>query len=208
MINKDTKIYGSFAETSGNNGCRFFNAAFIKHNLDAIYRSYSVNSIELAVLSARTLGFSGFAISMPFKIDILNYVDDISEEVCQIGSSNTVVNLNGRLIAYNTDYHAGLQLLENLKKEIYILGSGGLSKAIQASAKKLSLPYQIITRDNWDLIETLTEENIINCTPIDVCSIHKSNNFLDLRVATPQGTLFSRNQALHQFFLYTGILYA
>ena len=139
MINKDTKIYGSFSKKAGNNGCRFFNAAFAEHNIDALYRSYSVDNIEHAVFSAKTLGFSGFAVSMPFKIDVLRHVDDISDEVSYVGSSNTVINTEGKLKAYNTDYYASLSLLKNLIGEVCILGNGGLSKAVQSAAKKITL---------------------------------------------------------------------
>ena len=132
MINKDTKLYGSFSIKSGNNGCVFFNNAFIKFKIDALYRSYSVKSIKDAVFSAKTLGFSGFAVSMPFKIEVLKYVDELSEEVEMIGSANTVVNNNGILKAHNTDYHASSLLMSEIEKEIYILGNGGLFTALIA----------------------------------------------------------------------------
>ena len=69
-INKDTKLYGSFSIKAGNNGCKTFNACFDHYEMNAIYKSFSVTDIKDAVLSAKTLGFSGFAVSMPFKIEI------------------------------------------------------------------------------------------------------------------------------------------
>ena len=47
MINKDTKVYCSFAKTAGNLGCRLFNTAFNHHGINAIYKSFSVNDIKI-----------------------------------------------------------------------------------------------------------------------------------------------------------------
>ncbi len=207
MINKDTKLYGSFSNKSGNNGCVFFNNAFIKFKIDALYRSYSVKSIKDAVFAAKTLGFSGFAVSMPFKTEVLKYVDELTEEVEIIGAANTVVINNGTLKAYNTDYHASLLLMKEIEKEIYILGNGGLSKSVQKSANKKSVNYSLITRENWHSLSELKNKTIINCTPVKNIDIDPSNKFIDLNTNTPAGKGFSIEQAKQQFFLYTGKKY-
>ena len=67
MITKDTKIYGSFSKNAGSLGTKLFNLAFKYYNINAIYRSFSIDNIEDAVQAARTLKFSGFAVSMPYK---------------------------------------------------------------------------------------------------------------------------------------------
>ena len=76
-INKDTEIYCSFAKEAGNTGCQMMNTAFYYYGLNKIYKSFSVDSIEDAVHSVKTLGIKGFAITMPYKIDVLNYVDKL-----------------------------------------------------------------------------------------------------------------------------------
>ena len=205
MINKDTKVFGSFSKQAGNNGCRFFNTLFSEHKIDAIYKSYSVENIEDAVSAARTLNFSGFAVSMPFKVEVLKHVEQVSETASRVGSSNTILNVDGALIAHNTDYDSALHLLRPLNSTIYILGDGGLSKAVQAASTKLSLGYEIITRADWDRIDHLKNSTIINCTPVDNYVIEPSNTFFDLRTTSSVGEKFANIQAKKQFFLYTGI---
>jgi shikimate 5-dehydrogenase len=205
MINKDTKVFGSFSKQAGNNGCMFFNTLFSEHKIDAIYKSYSVENIEDAVSAARTLNFSGFAVSMPFKVEVMKHVEQVSETASRVGSSNTILNIDGTLIAHNTDYDAALQLLRPLNSTIYILGDGGLSKAVQAASTKLSLAYEIITRSEWDRIDHLKNSVIINCTPVDSYIIEPSNTFFDLRTTSLAGANFASIQAKKQFFLYTGI---
>ena len=88
MINKDTEIYCSFAKKAGNTGCQMMNTAFYYYGLNKIYKSFSVDNIEDAVNSVRTLGIKGFAITMPYKIEVLNYVDVTDAAVSQIGAAS------------------------------------------------------------------------------------------------------------------------
>ena len=94
---KDTEIYCSFAKEAGDTGCRMMNTAFYFYGLNKIYKSFSVDSIEKAVDSVRTLGIKGFAITMPYKEEVLKYVDTTDAAVSQIGAANTVINEDGRV---------------------------------------------------------------------------------------------------------------
>ena len=138
MINKDTEIYCSFAKKAGNVGCKLFNSAFNYYGIDAIYKSFSVNNIESAVNSVKTLDIKGFAITMPYKVQVLDYVDYMSNGVKAVGAANTIINEKGILSAYNTDYNAAKEVLdERLGIDLYILGNGGYSRAVQQAAKDL-----------------------------------------------------------------------
>lgn len=197
-INKDTKIYASFAEVAGNNGCNTFNSAFNYYGIDAIYKSFSVSNIEDAVNSARALRFSGFAVTMPFKQEVLTYVDELDETARLCGSANTIVNRHDKLIAYNTDYLAAKEYAKKFEGEpIYILGNGGYSRAVQVAVGKFTL----ITRTNWELISKLSGCIIWNCTPVDVHP-HKSVKYIDSNVHTPTGYYLSLLQANFQLQLY------
>ncbi len=203
-INKDTKIYGSFSIKSGNNGCKTFNSLFKEKGIDAIYKSFSVDNIELAVQSAKILKFSGFAVSMPYKSEVLEYVDEIDEDALNIGAANTVINKNGILKAYNTDFMAVKDLLEEMSiSSLYIIGSGGFAKAVRYACKLLSIKYSIITRENFDTINFLKNTTIINCTPVEGISIDSSNTFIDGVTTTETGKDISKRQANYQYKLYT-----
>lgn len=210
-IDKDTIIFGSFAKTAGNNGCRMFNAAFNFYRINAIYKSFSIDNIENAILAARTLNFKGFAITMPFKKEVINYVDELNEEVEKIGSANTVVNNNGILRAYNTDYLSAKELLKDMdflvgkNRKLYILGEGGFSLAVQYAAKELNIDFCIINRENWKEIKDVKYSKIFNCTPVENIKVDESNVFSDCNIKTDNGKYLSLIQASHQFKLYTGL---
>jgi len=208
-INKDTEIYCSFAKQAGNTGCQMMNTAFYYYGLNKIYKSFSVDNIEDAVNSVKTLGIKGFAITMPYKIEVLDYVDELDDSVKKIQSANTVINDNGKLIAYNTDYYAAKTMLSEINflngyPKIFILGNGGYSKAVQQAVKDLNLDYTLITRNNWDTIGDIRNSVVYNCTPISV-DINKYNTYINSDVKSETGLRLATLQASKQFELYTGL---
>jgi len=203
-INKDTEVYCSFAKTAGNTGCQMMNTAFHYYGLNKIYKSFSVDSLINSIISVRTLGIKGFAITMPYKIEVLKYVDEMTDEVKDIGAANTVINNNGVLKAYNTDYLAAKEILTDcVGKDLYILGNGGYSKAVQTAAKSLNINYTVVERNTWDTIETIKNSFIYNCTPVENIMYDSSNKFIDCIVTTTTGKKLANIQASHQFKLYT-----
>lgn len=206
-INKDTKLYGSFSQMPGNNGCIFFNNAFIKYNINAIYKSFYSDNIEQTIQSVKHLGFSGFALSMPHKISVIKYLDKLDEIAEKIGSVNTVVLNDNKLTGYNTDYYGVLSLFNfiNVGKKVNIIGNGGFSKAIQYACKKSNIEYNIIERKDTEIIFNTIDEIFINATPAEFTSAY--NRVIDLRPQMHYGKMVAEFQAKHQFKIYTGIDY-
>tara|TARA_R110002020_G_scaffold43785_1_gene126845 strand:+ start:426 stop:1067 length:642 start_codon:yes stop_codon:yes gene_type:complete len=207
MINKDTEIYCSFAKEAGNTGCRLMNTSFYYYGLNKIYKSFSIDNIEDAVNSVRTLGIKGFAITMPFKMEVLKYVDTTDAIVSQVGAANTVINEDGRLLAYNTDAYAAMAYLDlyDNRKPLYVIGNGGYGKAVKWAARGSKFDVRNITRDNWDELFDIKDSTVYNCTPVDITDwVHKSNDFIDCRVTSQTGLDLATLQASKQFELYTG----
>lgn len=200
LIDKDTKIFCSFSINPGNNGCVFFNEKFKQNNVNALYKSFFSDNIKKSVEAVKTLGISGFAVSMPFKIEILNYVDQVDEIAQTIGSCNTVINKEGKLIAYNTDW-IGIKnylLQTKIPSSVLLAGNGGFSRAAQFTFNKMKIPFDIITRKNWSDLQN-SDRTIFNATPI---KIDKKNNLIDARPTEYQGKIIARLQAEEQFKLY------
>jgi len=208
-INKDTEIYCSFAKTSGNTGCQMMNSAFYYYGLNKVYKSFSVNNIEDAVNAVKTLNIKGFAITMPYKTQVLDCMgvqDFCDAGVVDIGAANTVINDDGVLTAYNTDYLAAKTVLSRYEGiDLYILGNGGYSKAVQYASKSLGYNPIVVTRENWDIVDNIQRNSIVyNCTPLEDVSV-KSKYFIDCIVTTKTGKELATLQASHQFKLYTGL---
>jgi len=208
-VNKDTEIYCSFAKKAGNTGCQMMNSAFYYYGLNKIYKSFSVDNIEEAVNAVKTLNIKGFAITMPYKKEVLEFVDEMDYNVGAIGAANTVMNEDGKLVAYNTDYLAALNYLSYYKysnykdwNDFYILGNGGYALAVKAAADELDMKYTNITRDNWDILSNIKDSLIYNCTPVENLNT-ESNILIDCIVTTETGLKLATAQASHQFKLYT-----
>lgn len=211
-INKDTKIYCSFSKNAGNKGCEFFNSAFSKYNINAIYKSFSVCDIDEAFKSAKCLKFSGCAVAMPFKKRAFELVDqnDISSLNCK--SVNTIVldYESNKSIGYNTDYYATEKILEKFVgryNKIYILGNGGLASSVKVKSSEMGFNVINITRNDWQKIYELKDNLIFNCTPVSNILVHETNTFIDCIIGTVTGNEFHQHQSKKQFEIYTGIRY-
>ena len=207
-IDKDTEIYCSFAEKAGNTGCQMMNSAFYYYGLNKIYKSFSVDDIEEAVYSVRTLGIKGFAITMPYKIEVLKYVDECEPNVNEVGCANTVINDDNHLKAYNTDVYSAATMLHryNNQKKLYIVGDGGYSKSVKWAGKTNRFETEYINRENWNELYDIRDSVVYNCTPVDITDmIHKSNDFINCLVETETGRRLAKLQASKQFEIYTGM---
>ena len=115
------------------------NSAFEATNTNGVYLAWEVDAAELAetVANIRRYQMYGINLSMPYKEQVIPYMDQLSEEACLIGAVNTVVNREGTLIGYNTDgkgFFKSLPSFKISKKRMVLLGAGGAAKAILAQA--------------------------------------------------------------------------
>ena len=212
IINKDTLLFGSFSSKAGSVGCKLFNTSFQYHNINAIYKSFSIKNIKDAIISAKCLNFSGFAVSMPFKTEIIQYLDDFDDIVKKTNSCNTVLIRDSKLFGYNTDFMSVKSYLESmydkdnslLNLKFYILGNGSYSRTLQMCCKELDIHFEIITRENWNKIDSINDSIIFNCTPVENININKSNKFINCINTTETGNELAKKQASIQYKLYTG----
>lgn len=208
LVDKDTKLYCSFAKQAGSTGCAFHNAGFSKHGINAVYKSFSVTDIGLAIQAMKTLDIKGAGITMPFKTDIIKYVDRPKQEVLDINACNTIVNDNGIITGYNTDYLSVLDYLKPLSlKRLVILGNGGYAKSVIRACRDLKIDYKSITRRNWSEIHFLKNHTVFNCTPLRNIILDPSVNYIDCSVEADTGKKLAYRQAEYQFKIYTGINY-
>tara|TARA_B100002019_G_C21264135_1_gene598441 strand:+ start:1360 stop:1989 length:630 start_codon:yes stop_codon:yes gene_type:complete len=208
QIDKDTLLYGSFAYKAGSTGCLFHNAGFKKHNINAIYKSFSVKNIEEAVRCMRVLDIKGAGITMPFKTEVIRYIDEVDQEARDINACNTLLNDNGKIKGYNTDVMSALDYLKPLGiKQLIVLGGGGYAKAVIRASRKLNIDVKRIVRDNWHELKDIRNHTVFNCTPVENITLDESNNFIDCLVSTKTGKILADTQAKYQFKIYTGVNY-
>ncbi|MFJ2691048.1 shikimate 5-dehydrogenase [Pseudomonas sp. NPDC087336] len=137
--NRDTQLCMSLSGRPGNFGLRFHNHLYEQLGLNFYYKAFSSQDLPGAVGGIRALGIRGCGVSMPFKEACIALVDELDPSAAAIQSINTIVNTNGHLKAFNTDYIAIAQLLQThqVSKDITfaLLGSGGMAKAVASALR-------------------------------------------------------------------------
>ena len=119
------------------------NAAFNHLKLDFVFLAFRVKAaaLEDAMRGMRGLGIRGLNVTMPHKNAVIKYLDEVDPTVKFLGSANTILNDDGRLLGFNTDGVGALKALRengvNLDgKKLLLLGAGGAAKAIAFSLAK------------------------------------------------------------------------
>lgn len=137
ILNKDMTLCISLAARPSNIGTRFHNYLYEALHLNFIYKAFAPTDLAQAVAGIRGLGIRGAAVSMPYKEDVIALVDIMDASAAAIDSVNTIVNNDGVLTAYNTDYLAIAQLLSaravDPRSSVLLRGSGGMAKAVAAA---------------------------------------------------------------------------
>ena len=150
-----------------------FNKLFLKEHSYEIFDLQNINDISQITTIE---GLKGFNVTIPYKEQIIPFLDELSDEAQKIGAINTVVLKDGKTIGYNTDAFGFEKTLLLHRKEHHqsaiILGDGGAAKAVKYVLDKHEIPYITVTRKSELNFDTLTADQvlenklIVQCTPV------------------------------------------
>ena len=135
MIDAQTELYGVIGDPIRHSlSPLIHNGVFERLGRNAIYLAIEVKDIEDALRGVRGLGVRGVSVTIPFKTEVIPFLDKVEGLAKKIGAVNTIVNRGGKLIGYNTDCDGAVKALEekiNLRgKRVLVLGAGGAARAI------------------------------------------------------------------------------
>lgn len=199
------KKFGLLGEKLGHSYSKEIHELFFKReNIEAKYEliEKNIENLPEVLENIREGKYNGINVTIPYKVEIMQYLDRISDIAKKIGAVNTVTCKNGKLIGENTDYFGFLKTLKmnEIKIEdtkVLVLGTGGAAKAIYnvlvdegsskiflatlSQNKKLSLRQQDRTIHYGEIKNLRDVDIIVNCTPlgmfpvIDNCPLNESN---------------------------------
>ena len=138
------------------------NAAFDALNMDYAYVAFDVNPNDLksAIEGAESLNIKGFNVTIPHKVDVMQYLDELDEVARLIGAVNTIdfKNLKG----YNTDGIGAVKAIEEVtsikNKNVIVAGAGGASRAISFYIAKYGAESLTILNRNEAKAESLASD--------------------------------------------------
>ena len=118
FIRGSTKVYGILGQPVAHSlSPAMHNAAFRELGFNAVYVAFPVTDLIQAVTGLRGLDIGGASVTIPFKEEIIGLLEEIDPMAARMGAVNTVVNRDGRLAGYNTDWQGALAALAD-KTEI------------------------------------------------------------------------------------------
>ena len=159
---------------------KYFSEKFKKENLDCTYSNFDIENISLIESILQKNGISGYNVTIPYKQEIIKFLDEIDEVAKAIGAVNTIKKIDNKNIGFNTDCigfeKSLIPLIENKKPDsALILGGGGASKAVKYVLKKFKINYSTVSRKEGKsefIYENLNDviinrfKMIINCSPV------------------------------------------
>jgi shikimate dehydrogenase len=173
--------FGLVGKTLGHSFSKnYFEEKFQKEGLDHTFRNFELPEIEAIQDIFSIPDLKGFSVTIPYKEQIIPFLDSLSEEAAAIGAVNCVSIQNGKKTGYNTDafgFHQMIKpFLTNEHERAIILGTGGASKAVASVFKNIGLDVIWISRnpkkEKEFPYEAMNEHMlrackvIVNCTPL------------------------------------------
>ena len=140
------------------------NAALKEMGIDGRYSAFCVSDLESALQGIKGMGISGASVTIPYKVSVMEYLDEIHDDALKIGAVNTIVNNNGRLMGYNTDWLGLMLTLKELMpvkdQTFVIIGAGGTTRAaVYGIMKEGGFPIIV----NRTMVKGKILSNKLNC---------------------------------------------
>jgi len=173
----------------GRNISYSFSSGYFKEKFEDLqlknhqYVNFDIQSIDefQHLISKHKNELSGMNVTIPYKQEVINCLDEIDNQALEIGAVNTIKFIaEGKLKGFNTDVYGFQKSLEPLLEEQHtkalILGTGGASKAVAFALNKLNIAFLFVSRhpkkpneiSYQEITETIIKEHtlLINCTPL------------------------------------------
>jgi len=201
------KLYGLIGYPLGHSFSKqYFTEKFEKEGFtDCRFEAFPIESIlEFPRLLRSNPLLQGLSVTIPYKEQVLPYVDYYSDAVKAIGATNSIALKNGQLTAHNTDIvgfeKSFVPLLQSQHSSALVLGTGGASKAVQYVLRKLGIDYLVVTRNKTQPAQISYNEIdgavmnkytvIINCSPVGMYPAVDAAPELPYSLVTPQHYLY------------------
>jgi shikimate dehydrogenase len=163
---------------------KLFNALFAHYHLNYHYTWFEDPELNEIMDVARAVNAKGLSVTIPFKRDVMELVDEIDEHAARsIGAVNTIVFACGTSVGYNTDWLGVRKPLVSMKgAKAVLLGAGGVAAAAAYALKDLDMEVTILNRTlenarklaerfgcawgSWDEFDRIKPDLVVNATPL------------------------------------------
>jgi shikimate dehydrogenase len=162
---------------------KYFEEKFRNENLPYSFQNFELNSItEFPAVLEQNKSLKGLSVTVPYKEQVIPYIDELNIEAREIGAVNCINFVNGKTIGHNTDvfgFKTSIKpFLEPKHNRALIFGTGGSSKAVAYALKQIGVDYYFVTSREYkktpntffyyELNPMIFSQFLllINCTPV------------------------------------------
>ena len=197
----------------------FFNQKFKDLGLNHQYKNFEIDSIEKCVEIFALKNLQGLNVTVPYKEQIIPYLDTLSQEAQKIGAVNVITIEKNQRIGYNTDVYGFEKLIEPfhlaIRDQVVVLGAGGAAKAVNYVLRHKGITPVTVVRSpqqgqisfedfkdfDFSTLRMLIQTTPVGlnpeeCLPITYEKLNRHHIVVDL-IYNPSPTLFLKN-AQHQ----------
>ena len=144
------------------------NAAFATEDEDALMIPFPAKTAREAVAFMRAMRMRGLAVTIPHKLSVMPLLDRVESHARRIGAVNTIADMRGRLVGFNTDMDGFAEALLSFTgplgdRKVAVLGDGGAAQAVKAALGRIGAQYRVFHRETppqgYDVL--------VNATPVD-----------------------------------------
>ncbi|MEZ0323213.1 MAG: shikimate dehydrogenase [Hydrogenothermaceae bacterium] len=190
FINGETAVYGIFGYPVKHSKSPTFQTESFRYlGINAVYVPFEVKpgNLKQATESLKILNIKGINVTIPHKEEIIKHLDELSPEAKIIGAVNTVKNIDGYLIGYNTDAYGfieGLKEITNIEgKTALVIGAGGASRSViygllQENVSKIYLANRTLQRA-VEIVDDFGKHYRIMDKIISVINLQQIEKFLE-----------------------------
>jgi shikimate dehydrogenase len=153
IISATTRVGGSIGRWSPARRTTspiMLNAAFDELGVDLRWFAFEPDDIGQAMAAVRALNFVGASVTKPFKEQVLPFLDALDPNAAEIGAVNQIVNRDGHLTGYNSDWIGATEALKEKcslgGKRVAVLGSGGAARAAVFGLVRSDCDVQVFAR--------------------------------------------------------------
>jgi shikimate dehydrogenase len=209
-INGETQLVGFFGATYRTSKMyAMYNAAFEALGLNYIYVPLVVKDLKKAVEGIRHLGIKAIGVTIPYKIDVVPYLDTLDSDARRIGAVNAIINTDGTLLGANTDGKGAIKALQEVTniagKKVILLGAGGAARAITFALADEGGNVVIVNR-TIDAAAALAKA--VNCKYATLDKLEQEIEGADIVInATSVGMVPTENESLvNKAFLFSELV--
>ena len=163
------QLFGSISSSPGSTGTYYYSRFFKYYGINAEYNSFKAINLNEVQNYLANNSYSGFNVSMPFKLQVTKYLNSSSSEVDNYNSCNTIKVKNNELYGFNTDIDGVFKIVSRILQSDYVLvlGNGAMGKMFAKVLKNKNIEFKVISPslNNWDTRHQKCDV-LINCTSL------------------------------------------